>query len=242
IYPIHALGIFDVFISKLDSAGNFIWAKSIGNNNALAFIPSIVTDATGNIYTTGQLYGTIDIDPGSSTHAITSTGGTVNSDAFILKLDTSGNFINVKQIKSYGACSGSELTSDAIGNIYATGVFYGQTNFDPGASNTSLNYALGIDQTYILKLGSSVTGNQDVFSLNLPITIFPNPNNGSFNIVAKEKMNLNLIDNLGQIIQSIELYEGNSFQQNIKVLSSGIYFISGQSDKKIINQKIIISK
>jgi hypothetical protein len=74
------------------------------------------------------------------------------------------------------------------------------------------------------------------------LTIYPNPNNGNFIIVSKEKLSLILINNLGQLVQEIELNEGNYFQQKINLSSSGIYYISGFNDKTSVKQKIIVTK
>ncbi len=88
-------GAADVFITKLNSAGNLVWVKSFGGvpaNNDVG--SSITTDASGNVYTTGYFYGTVDFDPGASTFTLTS----VAYDIFISKLDASGNFIWAKQM------------------------------------------------------------------------------------------------------------------------------------------------
>jgi hypothetical protein len=102
----------------------------------------------------------------------------------------------------------------------------------------------GYQDIYISKFnGTAVVGIQESINTNaLSFQCFPNPNSGDFNIAAKEKMTLNLIDNLGQIIQSIELNQANNFQQSISILRSGIYFISGQSAKGPVKQKIIVTR
>src|ERR1043165_3847418 len=54
-------GLFDVYISKLDASGNYVWAKRIGAaQNDLAY--DIVLDASGNVYVTGVFRGTVDFD------------------------------------------------------------------------------------------------------------------------------------------------------------------------------------
>ncbi len=53
----------DIFVSKLDSSGNFIWAKSMGGTGIDAGC-GIAVDLSGNVYTTGYFNGTADFDPG----------------------------------------------------------------------------------------------------------------------------------------------------------------------------------
>src|SRR5690606_18124577 len=56
-------GMHDVFISKMDSSGNFEWAKQIGGPaNDEGF--SINVDNLGNVYVSGYFEGTADLNPG----------------------------------------------------------------------------------------------------------------------------------------------------------------------------------
>ncbi|MES2763171.1 MAG: SBBP repeat-containing protein, partial [Bacteroidota bacterium] len=90
-YTINGLGGFDIFISKLDAFGNFLWGKSIaGTSNEIAY--AITTDASGNVYTTGYYGGTVDFDPNAGSSPKTSSGN--QPDVFISKLDASGNYVN----------------------------------------------------------------------------------------------------------------------------------------------------
>jgi hypothetical protein len=56
-------GKHDVFVSKLDSSGNFMWAQRLGCSS-LDEAFSIAVDALGRVYTTGYFVGTVDFDPG----------------------------------------------------------------------------------------------------------------------------------------------------------------------------------
>lgn len=87
-------GQSDIYISKLDADGNFLWAKRIGGNS-WDDGSGISLDATGNIYVTGHFSGTVDFDPGAGTANLTSAG---NYDIFICKLDAAGNFLWAKKL------------------------------------------------------------------------------------------------------------------------------------------------
>ena len=81
-FNLTSTGQEDFFISKLDSSGNFIWAKSIGGTDDDES-HSIVVDGSGNVYTTGGFWGTIDFDPGDEIFNLTSAGW---EDIFVYKL------------------------------------------------------------------------------------------------------------------------------------------------------------
>jgi hypothetical protein len=136
-----SVGGLDIFVQKLDSSGNFIWAKSFGSSSSDRG-SSVTTDASGNVYTTGYYIGTVDLDPGADTANYTSAGG---SDIFVQKLDASGNFI---WAKSFGGSSddwGNSITLDASGNVYTTGFFLETADFDPGSDTANFTSAGGWD-------------------------------------------------------------------------------------------------
>ena len=54
---------------------------------------SVTVDSSGNIYTTGLFQGTVDFDPGAGTANLTSNG---LHDVFVLKLNSSGNYVWAK--------------------------------------------------------------------------------------------------------------------------------------------------
>src|SRR3972149_452336 len=81
VYGLTSAGIADVFVSKLDPNGNFVWAKAMGG--VLDDIASSVTvDDAGNAYTTGQFAGSADFDPGPGVNDLTSAG---DYDIFLSK-------------------------------------------------------------------------------------------------------------------------------------------------------------
>jgi hypothetical protein len=95
-FTLAAVGQQDIFITKFDPSGNFVWAKSIGGN-ADDRGYSINIDNSGNILVTGIFVGLVDFDPSPATFTLNSFGGT-QEDVFILKLNSSGNFVWAKQV------------------------------------------------------------------------------------------------------------------------------------------------
>ena len=80
-----SLGPADVFVQKLDTSGNFLWATSFGGiGSDIGY--SVKIDASGNVYTTGFFEGTVDFDPSAGTANRTSVGG---ADIFVQKMSQS---------------------------------------------------------------------------------------------------------------------------------------------------------
>jgi len=147
VFNLTAVGAGDIFISKLDAAGNFIWAKQMGGTTTDEG-RSITVDAAGNVYTTGHFTGTADFDPGTSSYNLTAVA---DMDIFISKLGPMGDFVWAKQMGASSFDIGQAIEVDAAGNVYTTGFFYNTVDFDPGAGTYNLSATSGHDM-FILKL------------------------------------------------------------------------------------------
>lgn len=139
-------------INKFDPVGNLLWTKTIG---VAGMAPDILDIAAGSggVYASGQFGTSVDFDPGSGVFNMTSTGG----DAFLMKLDPSGNFLWAKQISTsspQGEVFIHSIDLDAQGNIYSFGTHDDQADFDPGPGISNLP-ANGNRATFVLKLNQA---------------------------------------------------------------------------------------
>jgi hypothetical protein len=142
----------DIFICKLDAAGNYEWARQLGGGDA-EYVYGITTDAGGNVYTTGYFNFTTDFDPGPGTFNLSSNAG--SADIFISKLDAAGNFSWAKAMGGTGFDNSLSITVDAFNNIYTTGSFKGVVDFDPGAGVFN-QVASGSNDAFIHKMSQPV--------------------------------------------------------------------------------------
>ncbi len=147
---------FNGYIVKLDTAGNFIWARQLGAGARQCYINDIAIDNWGNIITTGRYVGTGDFNPGADTFALSNNSANTSlHNIFISKLDAGGNFIWAMQFTgSAGVSDGIAITTDGLGNVITGGSFRNTMNFDPGNANIILTVLAGVDG-YIAKLDSS---------------------------------------------------------------------------------------
>ena len=150
VFNLTSAGKLDIFISKHDSAGNFVWAKNVGGTGDDGSAPHVL-DSRGNIYLTGIFPNTADFDPGIGVANLTSAG---SLDGFVLKLDSSGNYIWAKSYGSTGSDEAYSISVDGNGGVITSGTFSGTVDFDPGAGIANLISAGGSD-VFISKLDSS---------------------------------------------------------------------------------------
>lgn len=177
-YLLSATGIGgDIFVSKLDASGNFVWAKRMGGSSdvvpSVDIAYSLAVDQFGNVYSTGVFEYTVDFDPGSNEFNLTSSGG---HDIFISKLNANGQFVWAGRLGGPAYDFGSAIATDANGNIYVTGYFEGVADFDPGLSALNLSSAGGYDIfTVMLGTGGALnwakqqggTDNDHAFAISL---------------------------------------------------------------------------
>lgn len=150
VYNLTAVGgNSDVFISKLDASGNFLWAKSIGGYSVESVV-SLNFDHLGNPVISGTFASpVVDFDPGVGVFYLNTT----SSDAYILKLDPQGDFINAIAYGGAGAPFCNDFCFDSIGNIYLTGSFFNTADFDPGVATVNRT-SVGNTDIFVLKLDS----------------------------------------------------------------------------------------
>jgi len=145
-------GSKDIFISKLDASGNYVWAKQMGSyNNNTGY--GITLDNMNNVYVVGSCSSTptyqFDVDPGPGTIYLNTL-----ATGFIAKLDDGGNLIWAKEIGEEGTTLPYAVATDAYNNVYATGAFFGTTDFNPGPAVMN-SFSAGQEDVFIVKFDSS---------------------------------------------------------------------------------------
>jgi hypothetical protein len=109
----------DIFIWKLNSNGNFVWANSYGGNGEDTGL-DICTDSQGNLYSVGYFSNTADFDPTNNVSNLVSNG---SKDIYFQKIQPD----IIPTISASGPtsfCPGGSVTltsSSATGNTWSTG-------------------------------------------------------------------------------------------------------------------------
>jgi hypothetical protein len=111
----------DIFVAKLDSSGNWLWAIQAGGTDRDYGI-DITLDGQGNAWVTGHFEGTASF----GSHTLTANG---EYDVFAAKLDSSGNWLWAVQAGGPDFDYGTGIALDGAGNAYLSGYFYGTATF-----------------------------------------------------------------------------------------------------------------
>ena len=141
----------DGFVSKLDSSGNFVWARRWGST-VYDYGYGVAVDGSGTVHVTGSFQGTVDFDPGAGTTSLVSS--LTCAVAILLKLDSSGGLVWAPHWGAGSDDRGYGVVLDGSGYVYVTGSFSGTADFDPGPGTTDLVSGGGTD-VFASKLDSS---------------------------------------------------------------------------------------
>ena len=104
------------FVSKMDSNGNFVWARGITRSDGSGYV--------------GPSHITTGVD-----HSIYITGTVVDAyltDVFIAKIASSGDLLWTKTMGGSNWDRGNGIAIDTDGSVFTTGTFTGVADFDPG--------------------------------------------------------------------------------------------------------------
>lgn len=134
----------DMFLVKYDAAGQQQWAKQLGGPDD-EYPNGIATGPRGEIALTGHFVKGLDFGGGPLAHAGT-------RDAFVAKLDATGNHLWSRAYGGTGKDEGSAVAIDTAGNVTLVGSFEGSAKI----GNQDVT-SRGATDAYVLRLGTDGT-------------------------------------------------------------------------------------
>lgn len=125
-----------IFYAKYDPSGAYIFAKKLTSSIGSGIGTGIAVDTAGMLYLTGSFSGVMDFSPAGG--QLSTSNGV--KDMFYAKYDQIGEYEFAKPIGTplpatiADSAIGAGIVLDHIGNIYITGSFQGQADFDPSSA------------------------------------------------------------------------------------------------------------
>jgi hypothetical protein len=138
-----AAGTTDVFLVKLDAAGNYAWSSRLGGSNDDHAHGLDVLE--NNVFVAGEFSGSVDFDPRAGwAKTLTSAG---LSNGFVWRLTRQGDFRSAHQITG----PASDVAAGSGGVAHVVGNTYGGGDFDPGAGTTFPFEPAASQDSFLLK-------------------------------------------------------------------------------------------
>jgi len=139
------------FLVRLDDLGNVQWATYYYGDNFINRGSNRVScDASGNVYLCGEVSGTPGGLATANAYQMSNAGG---YDAYLAKLDGSGNVLWATFFGGYSHDGGEGVYCDPSGNVYLTGYTESPSGIaTSGAYQTSL---IGVVNQFLAKFNSS---------------------------------------------------------------------------------------
>ena len=236
---ITSMGEMDVFISKLDSDGNWLSVSHAGGwEYDYGF--AITTDALNDPYITGwfdetALFGSFPLI------------GNMGKEIYVAKLDSGGSWEWAISAGSCGYDVGNGIALDNFSNIYLTGSFRYNSTF--GSYELLSN---GYSDIFVAKLDNPVSVDDELPKPEIMLSNYPNPFNPTTTISFEtsnlhENARIDIYNLKGQKVKSflINQFTNSPVHQIVwdgtdmdnQPVSSGVYFY-----KLIVDDKAVTTK
>lgn len=229
--------VYGMFLTKVDSTGNFLWGVSIPLTPTIQgdFTPGtnvfIDDDQLGNVYLTGLTRGIVNW--GNS--VTTGSGAIPASEISYMCFNSTG----IPQWQLGASSSSFETTytmdADSIGNCYFASGISGNGTFGPFNINTG-----GAQAAVFGKLSSPFVSVQNQLHQN-EVKFFPNPSSDFIKVIAntefaKSIKSISIKNMQGQIAFSQKYFQPLI---NVQYLAQGVYTIEFDAGSKKIIERFI---
>lgn len=210
----------DAFLLKLNGNGNFVFANTLNSDpSSASYGYAIEADVQGNIYAAGHFYGSVTMDPASS-----QTTYTGNPAIYLNKYTSTGSYVWSQIATSSWQIDCYDICEDGFGNLFTTGQYGGQANFDYSSPGSQLFTVNGSIDIFIEKISNPLTIKE--FSNRIEtIGIFPNPATDILTVRTETPGRLSVIAADGTIVLRQNSCSGGLHSIHLKDVVPGIYVL-----------------
>ncbi len=226
------VGTYDIFVAKLDTAGNVIWAGSFGGDSVESIASSsLAVTPTGDAYLMGT-YKSPTMTIGTTT-LINPTSGTIPY-GFVTKYNSSGTPLWAKSIAFsepiYPQLNG--IGTDYSGNVYLTGGFNGTITFGTYTLTSAISSKMFLaryDVNGIFRWAN--TNNSSAYSVGYSVAPDVCGNvwacGYAIDVMGSDPLKIARYDSSGAISDSIYISSGGDDLANLLVDNRGNLYVCG---------------
>lgn len=222
VFHLNSNGGSDIFVSKIDSSANLIWALSMGGG-ANERIYSLQRTTENELIFSGTYYDAFDIDPGIDSLVLTPP-----SAGYIGKIDSS---LDLEWAVNIGSTIGdvpAVIRHVRPNSIYTIGHFMGTGDFDPETTSVEMT-SFGHWDVFIHKMTYEDDDLSTIYELdNITFHVYPNPSNGTYELEFGSRMQpdrVKIWNSSGLLVSEIDVEENTIKLQVTIEGSSGVYYL-----------------
>jgi hypothetical protein len=226
--------VVSVFITKFDDSGEFLWARTIGENETNCFGLDVGED--NNIYLSGFFRYDLDLDPGDGVVSYTSEG---SYDVFYLALTADGdhNWSTVIGNDKPAYCRALTYHDN---KLYTAGSFMTAVDFDWSDEGEDIHdYGLTLD-AFVHQMQISPSSASLVENDETTVKVFPNPFQNKIIIQLpsnEDAANITVHNLSGQVITQLSTNQ-NTATLDLDV-TPGTYIVTVKTANSKQNFKLI---
>lgn len=229
-----AFGNRDVFISKLQPDGTFLWVSSLGGADT-DHPTDMDVDADGNVYVCGLFQTTCDFDPSDGVQNISVYG---DFDGFISVLNTDGEYLWATRQGNNSYNAGISIMVDD-GYIFSMGVFAYGCFLDPENDDVNSVVATGDSEGFIAKYAHPAIGDNVGETISINAEIYPNPASDFISIKGiSSHATIILSDITGKIVLNESVMRDRTL--DISSIEAGIYVLHIEENGMRVTKKVAV--
>ncbi len=232
---------YNIFITKFNSDGEVLWAKSISNTQYDFHAYQLDLDEQGNVYIGGRFRDAISF--GNDYEDVVPEG---RRDLYFAKYTTDGELDWVKTHKGANGVDVVWVGGMAVykeDQLFYVGHFLNDMDFGNAGTLHAANQTV-----YIAQMGTDVPTaiNNDATALVNTLQLQPNPTNKTtiinYELSIPSKVQIQVFNLEGKLLQNIALGQQTigpqMYQLNTKTLPTGMYLIQINSQGKTQTAKL----
>jgi hypothetical protein len=85
-------------------------------------------------------------------------------------------------------------------------------------------------------------GLNELGSGQVRISVFPNPIDQAFTVEVPGALSLDVCDIMGRLVKVISVFSAGAHTIPASDLPSGVYFLTGQYERSMLREKVVISR
>ena len=225
----------NLFVAKMDSHHNFMWALKLSCTGAIGSEIIKCYPINQRLYFTGSYTDSLYFNSnGYDSHDT----GMYHTSMFLASVDLNGNTPWITTVSSSNSISPVSMAVNENGHILISGYYYDTLLVTPPLVSVTAGKA----DIFLMEIVDESIKIKDTLVKN-SILVYPNPANKyiTINLPEAKYSNVQLFNCSGEIVRLFS-NQGNKFQIYVEDLSDGIYFIRAISeDNNPVSARIIVT-